>query len=317
MTAQSILIGISACVLGEQVRFDGGHKRNAFVNDELASFAQFLPICPEVAIGMPIPRKAIRLIQDEERVALVETKDESQDYTDTMNQFSKDKALELTSLPLCGYVVCAKSPTCGMERVKVYRQNFAEKDGVGLYTRQLQEQLPWLPIEEDGRLHDDVLRENFVTRVFSLHDLYESLGDNPTVKDVVNFHSRYKLMLMAHHPQSYRSLGRMVANIKNYDLGEFIEEYRLGLMNALSHRASRKNNTNVLMHFQGYFKRDLSKTQKAELTQVIHDYRKGVLPLLAPVTLIKHYLTMYPDEYLSQQRYLEPYPQELKLRYGL
>lgn len=177
--------------------------------------------------------------------------------------------------------------------------------------------MPWLPIEEDGRLNDPVLRENYITRVFCLHDFYTSMGDAPSAKKIVEFHSRYKLTLMAHNPQAYRVLGRLVANVKQYPLDSFIQEYRLGLMQALAHRASRKNNTNVLMHLQGYFKRSLNKLQKAELAQVIESYRVGELPLLAPITLLKHYLALFPDAYLAQQRYLNPYPHELKLRYGL
>ena len=317
MEADSILIGVSACVVGEKVRFDGGHKSNHFVSQDLGQYVRYVPVCPEVGMGMTIPRPAIRLIHSGDSIALVETKDASKDHTAALLAFSRDKVAQLAKQPLCGYVVCAKSPTCGMEKVKVYRENNAEKEGVGLYTQVLKDQMPWLPIEEDGRLNDPVLRENFVTRVFCLHDFHRSMGATPTAGKIVDFHSRYKLTLMAHHPDSYRSLGKLVANIKQYDTQEFVELYRLGLMQALTNKATRKNNTNVLMHIQGYFKRALDKQQKAQFTQVIHDYREGVLPLLAPITLIKHYLSLYPDAYLSQQRYLTPYPQELKLRYGL
>ncbi|MCA2018928.1 DUF523 and DUF1722 domain-containing protein [Vibrio tritonius] len=317
MESDSILIGVSACVVGDEVRFDGGHKSNNFVSKELGQFVRYVPVCPEVGMGMPVPRPTIRLAYSGDAIALVETKKPSNDHTEAMLAYSHKKVNKLMEQPLCGYVVCAKSPTCGMERVKVYRENSAEKDGVGLYTQVLKQQMPWLPIEEDGRLNDPVLRENFVTRIFCLHDFYESMGEVPTAGKIVEFHSRYKLTLMAHHPDSYRSLGKLVANVKQYETQEFVALYRLGLMQALSVRATRKNNTNVLMHIQGYFKRALDKQQKAQFTQVIHDYREGVLPLLAPITLIKHYLSLFPDDYLSQQRYLTPYPQELKLRYGL
>ncbi len=176
--------------------------------------------------------------------------------------------------------------------------------------------MPWLPIEEDGRLNDPVLRENYITRV-SVCMIFTPAWAMRRARKIVEFHSRYKLTLMAHNPQAYRVLGRLVANVKQYPLDSFIQEYRLGLMQALAHRASRKNNTNVLMHLQGYFKRSLNKLQKAELAQVIESYRVGELPLLAPITLLKHYLALFPDAYLAQQRYLNPYPQELKLRYGL
>ncbi len=317
MEGAPIYLGISACVLGHKVRFDAGHKANQFVLKELAPYFEFVPICPEVGMGLPVPRPTIRLVSDNERIALVETKKPENDHTSRLIHYAQNKVAELKQQTLCGYIVCAKSPTCGMERVKVYNQHNAEKNAVGLYTQVLLREMPWLPVEEDGRLNDAILRENFIARVYCLHDFYQSLGDEPTAGKVVAFHSRYKLTLMAHHPRAYRALGHLVANVAKYEPVEFIEQYRLALMLALKNRASRKNHTNVLMHLQGYFKRSLDKSQKRELTEVIHDYRKGVLPLLVPITLIKHYLTIYPDAYLMQQRYLDPYPQELKLRYGL
>lgn len=318
MQSIPIRVGISACVLGQPVRFDSGHKISHFVTKELAQFFDFISVCPEVGMGLPVPRPTIRLMSDEERISLVETKDASQDHTAALLDYSDKKIEQLQEQNLAGYIVCAKSPTCGMERVKVYNVNGgAEKNGVGLYTQQLMQRMPWLPIEEDGRLNDPVLRENFVARVFCLHDFYQSLGSQPTAGKVVQFHSRYKLLLMAHHPLSYKALGQLVANVSQYSVVDFIEQYRLGLMQALTHRISRKNNTNVLMHIQGYFKRSLTSDQKAELAQVINEYRQGLLPLLAPLTLIRHYLSMYPDPYLEQQRYLQPHPQTLRLRYGL
>ncbi|MGR4990466.1 YbgA family protein [Vibrio rotiferianus] len=313
----SIKVGISSCVLGQRVRFDSGHKISNFVTKELDGYFNFVPVCPEVGVGMSVPRPTIRLVSNEERIALVETRNPDNDHTDNMLAYSKNKVNELEGEQLCGYIVCAKSPTCGMERVKVYSKNNAAKEGIGLYTRTLMEKMPWLPVEEDGRLNDPVLKENFITRVYCLNDFYESMEGEPTRGKIIDFHSRYKLTLMAHHPESYRSLGRLVAGVSNYEMDEFYQAYRLGLMKALQNRASRKNNTNVLMHLQGYFKRSLTGNEKAELATVISDYRTGLLPLLAPLTLIKHYLNTYPDAYLEKQKYLEPYPQEMRLRYGL
>ncbi|CAK4075118.1 hypothetical protein VDT1_3808 [Vibrio sp. 16] len=317
MMSNVINIGISSCVLGENVRFDSGHKISKFVTKELAPYFNFMPVCPEVGMGMPVPRPTIRLMSNEERIELVETKNPDNKHTEAMIDYSEKKVAELVDQELCGYIVCAKSPTCGMERVKVYSKNSAAKEGIGLYTKTLMEKMPWLPVEEDGRLNDPVLKENFITRIYTLHDYYQSVGHNLTRGAIVAFHSRYKLTLMAHHPESYKKLGQLVANISDYDLEEFFKLYREGLMKAMAHRASRKNNTNVLMHLQGYFKRDLDKEKKAELCQVIDDYRVGLIPLLAPLTLIKHYLATHPDSYLQQQKYFDPYPQELRLRYGL
>lgn len=316
----SFPVGVSACVIGEKVRFDSGHKRSQFVVKDLGDYCEFVPVCPEVAIGLPVPRPTIRLLDTEGDIRLVETKDPEQDHTAKMLAFSDRKAEELSRKPLRGYIVCAKSPTCGMERVKVYRENgyvAAEKIGVGMYTKALMEKMPWLPIEEDGRLNDPVLKENFVFRLFALDDFYRSMEEGISKDAIIKFHSRYKLVLMAHSPEHYRSLGRFVARIADYDIDEFYQEYRTRFMQALAVRATRKKNTNVLMHLQGYFKRDLNKDQKAELTDLILAYREGTMPLLAPLTLISHHLRNHPDAYLAQQAYLSPYPEALRLRYGL
>ncbi|EOU2462554.1 YbgA family protein [Vibrio navarrensis] len=317
MEKTGIKVGVSACVLGDKVRFDAGHKLSRFVVQDLGAYMDFVSVCPEVGMGMPVPRPTIRLVSDAERIALVETKNPDKDYSHAMLAYAEQKVSQLMDEELSGYIVCAKSPTCGMEKVKVYKQHGAEKEGVGLYTQTLMRKMPWLPVEEDGRLHDPVLRENFITRVYCLHDFNQNVARVRTRKSIVDFHSRYKLTLMAHHPQSYRELGRLVAAIAEYDLEAFVPLYREGLMRALTHRASRKNNTNVLMHLQGYFKKVLNKEQKAELARTIDEYRQGMLPLLAPLTLIKHYLNTYPDDYLHSQKFLAPHPQELKLRYGL
>jgi uncharacterized protein YbgA (DUF1722 family)/uncharacterized protein YbbK (DUF523 family) len=315
--SEKITVGISSCLLGEKVRFDSGHKQSTYVNKELRDYFDFVSVCPEVGMGLPVPRPTIRLMSNEERIALVDTKDESNDHTDGMIRFTREKVAELKDTEMCGYIVCAKSPSCGMERVKVYTRGHARTDGVGLYTEHLMKKMPWLPVEEDGRLNDPVLKENFVARVYSLKDFYASMGGEPTPGKIVAFHSRYKLTLMAHDPQSYKSLGRLVANQADYQPDEFYQAYRLGLMEGLKNRASRKNVTNVLMHIQGYFKRSLNKDEKAELAHVIDDYRTGLLPILAPLTLLKHYLNAHPDDYLAHQQFLQPHPEELRLRYGL
>nr|WP_192867625.1 DUF523 and DUF1722 domain-containing protein [Thaumasiovibrio occultus] len=311
-----INVGISACVLGEKVRFDGGHKMNRFAVDELSRFFNFQPVCPEMGAGMGTPRPTIRLLEKQGDIRLVSTRDTSVDFTDSMLGFTEKKLPSFEQL--CGFLVCAKSPTCGMERVKLYMENGHTIPGgtTGLFTRELMKKYPWLPVEEDGRLHDPVLRENFVFRVFALHDFYESTAER-TTKSIIDFHSRYKLVLMAHSQALYRELGKMVGEIVNYDFDEFYVLYRQKLMDALKINASKKNNTCTLQHIQGYFKRSLTKQQKAELTELILDYRHGDLPLLGVLTLINHYLSEYPDEYLMSQVYLQPYPKELKLRYGL
>ncbi|MCT4716113.1 2-thiouracil desulfurase family protein [Enterobacteriaceae bacterium H18W14] len=314
----NIPVGISACLLGENVRFDGGHKRLAFAVDELAPWVRFEPVCPEMAIGLPTPRPALRLIKvDDGEIALRFSNHTEGDLTQEMQQFSARRIPGLAHL--CGYIVCAKSPSCGMERVRVYEPvgNNNRKNGTGIFTAELKRQMPWLPVEEDGRLQDPPIRENFVERIYTLFELNNLYKKGLTRGGLIGFHSRYKLLLLAHSQPQYRELGRFVADIENWEsLDDFFTEYRLRLMLLLEHQATRRNHTNVLMHVQGYFRRQLSSRQRQELSELIDRYRLGTQPLLAPVTLLKHYMAEYPDQYLAQQRYFEPYPEALRLRYG-
>ncbi|CPR13712.1 2-thiouracil desulfurase family protein [Brenneria goodwinii] len=318
MTLDPIPVGISACLLGNPVRFDGGHKRLAFAVEQLSPYFHFEPVCPEMAVGLPVPRPALRLIKNAEGHIILRASNGSPlDVTQQMRRFSAEKVSRLHQL--CGYIVCAKSPSCGMERVKVYdaSQKNARKSGTGLFTQELLRQLPWLPVEEDGRLHDPGLRENFIERVYTLHELHQIWRQGLSRGALIAFHSRYKLLLLAHSQPEYRELGRFVAGIDKWEsLDDFAREYRLRLMKLMANPATRRNHTNVLMHVQGYFRRQLNSSQRQELTQLIDRYRQGVQPLLAPITLLKHYMTEYQDDYLAEQRYFEPYPEALRLRYG-
>ncbi|WMY75681.1 DUF523 and DUF1722 domain-containing protein [Buttiauxella selenatireducens] len=316
--SDKINIGISACLLGENVRFDGGHKRLAFAVNELAPWVHFEPVCPEMAIGLPTPRPALRLVkQDDGEIALRFSNHSEGDLTQAMQQFSSRRVAGLDHL--CGYIVCAKSPSCGLERVRVYETegNNNRKSGTGIFTAELKRQLPWLPVEEDGRLYDPAIRENFVERIYTLYELNKLHKFGLTRGGLIGFHSRYKLLLLAHSQPQYRELGRFVADIESWDsLDDFFVEYRTRLMALLEHQATRRNHTNVLMHVQGYFRRQLNSRQRQELSGLIDRYRQGTQPLLAPITLLKHYMAEYPDAYLAQQRYFEPYPEALRLRYG-
>ncbi len=316
--SERISVGISACLLGDTVRFDGGHKRCAFAAEELAPFVRYEPVCPEMAIGLPTPRPALRLTEMADgEIELCFSNGKGEPVTEAMQRFSEKKISSMHHL--CGYIVCAKSPSCGMERVRVYQpeNNNNRKAGEGIFTRELMSQMPWLPVEEDGRLHDPVLRENFVERVYTLHDFNEMWRSGLTRGKLIAFHSRYKLSLLAHSQPEYRELGRFVADIESWSsLEEYAIEYRQRLMDLLKHQATRGNHTNVLMHVQGYFRPQLNSKQRQELTSLIEHYRQGLQPLLAPMTLLKHYMSEYPDPYLAQQRYFEPYPEALRLRYG-
>ncbi|ALD43627.1 hypothetical protein BMF90_09005 [Serratia sp. OLHL2] len=316
--SDKIPIGISACLLGDAVRFDGGHKRLAFAVEQLAPYVRFEPVCPEMAIGLPTPRPALRLVkQAQPWPAMRYSNDAGVDLTEEMRSFSAQRVAALQHL--CGYIVCAKSPSCGLERVRVYSENGKDsrKNGVGLFTAELLRQMPWLPVEEDGRLQDAALRENFIERVYALYELNMLWRQGLTRGGLIAFHSRYKLSLLAHSQPAYRELGRFVADIHRWDsLEDFAVEYRSRLMALLAHKATRRNHTNVLMHVQGYFRRQLSAAQRQELAHLIDRYRQGMQPLLAPIALLKHYMAEYPDSYLAEQRYFEPYPEALRLRYG-
>ncbi|WP_297203397.1 2-thiouracil desulfurase family protein [uncultured Pluralibacter sp.] len=313
-----IPIGISACLLGESVRFDGGHKRLHFAVNELSNWVRYEPVCPEMAIGLPVPRPALRLVKDEQEGMQLRFSDGREgDLTEKMRDFTRQRIARFEGL--CGYIVCAKSPSCGMERVRIYDADSKNnrKAGRGIYTQMLMDAFPWLPVEEDGRLQDPHLRENFVERVYALHELHALRDSGLKRGALIAFHSRYKLLLLAHSQPLYRELGRFVASIGDWDsLDEFFVEYRQRLMALMSLPSSRRNHTNVLMHVQGYFRKQLNSRQRQELAGLIDRYRQGTQPLLAPVTLIKHYMAEYPDAYLADQRYFDPWPESLRLRYG-
>jgi len=311
---KKLTIGISACVLGEKVRYDTGHKRSHFCTEELSEFANFKAFCPEVAIGLPIPRPTIRqIIRD--NIITVSRPDGSGDVTEQLTAYGKQVAGQISHLS--GFIFCAKSPSCGMERVKVHHHHGkgSDSNGIGFFAREVMKANPLLPAEENGRLNDAVIRENFITRVFTYQKWLDLKESGLTKHKLIQFHSQQKYLVMSHHIESYRQLGKLLARA-DIDINEQSDLYISGLMAALKNKASRKSHTNTLHHLQGYFKKQLDAAKRDELTNEIDAYRKGLSPLLVPLTLIKHYLIEFPNEYLIQQAYLNPHPQELRLRYG-
>ena len=306
-------IGISACLLGENVRFDGGHKNLYFANQVLVNYANYHRVCPEVGIGMSIPRKPIRLVEHNDKILLLDSRDASIDYTAQMQEFAEKKCASLTGLN--GFIVTSKSPSCGMERMKVYdiEGKQVRKDGVGLFTQKLMQMHPNLPVEEDGRLNDSQLRENFVARVYVHATWHKDVANSDKMADLVKFHSQHKYQIMSHSYQAYKSLGKLVANAEKLSLAEIKPLYFAELMAALKNIAGRKKHCNVMQHIQGYFKKQLTAHDKQELADLIMQYRAGLVPLLAPLTLIKHFLKKYPNEYLIQQSYFSPYPLKMGL----
>ena len=314
LAADEIRIGISSCLLGEKVRWDGGHKHQHFLTDTMGPFVTYVPVCPEVEIGLGIPRETIRLQQGERGVRLVGTKTGA-DHTEAMRSWAAGRLEEIAGLDLCGYVLKKDSPSCGMERVRIYSgKGMPEKNGRGLFAEALLARFPLLPVEEEGRLNDPWLRENFLERVFAYRRLRGLFAAGWRVGDLVAFHSREKLFLMAHHPPTYSVLGRLVASAKGRPRPQVEGEYREGFMTGLRHLATVRKNVNVLQHMAGYFKNLLGPEEKAELHGHVEDYRQGLVPLVAPITLFRHYVRLHDVAYLAGQSYLQPHPKELMLR---
>lgn len=309
-----IPLGVSQCLLGEQVRFDGGHKHNRYLTDVLSEYVEFRPVCPEVAIGLGIPRKPIRLvvIGDETRVRGIENPD--LDVTDALVEQAE---LAVQQMPdICGYVFMQKSPSCGAFGMKRYRTNghTADSKGRGAYAKRFMELMPLLPVEEAGRLNDPGLRDNFLTRVFAFHDFKTNVAAAPTAKKLIDFYSRYKYQVMVHHVPSYFSIGRYLSNLSGRDINTSSDEFFRLFMEALTHHATRRGNTNVIMHLRGYLKEHLNTQDKHELSQLIDSYKAGMVPLVVPLTLLKHHLLKLDNPYLKSQTFWSPHPERLGLR---
>lgn len=311
---EQLKIGISACLLGQKVRFDGSNKPSNFCINELSKHMSFESYCPEVAIGLNIPRPTIRLINKKEIIHVAQ-KDGSGDVTEALTDYGKQIATKTKHLS--GYIFCSKSPSCGMERVKVYSEqgHLVNNDGVGAFAKQIMDSNPLLPCEESGRLNDMRIRENFIARVYAYKHWQMLIESGLTLHKLTSFHSRYKYTVMSHNLVLYKELGQLLANTE-LALQEKADRYIHGLMKALKIKATRKNHVNTLSHIQGYFTEHLISDQRQELCEQIEQYRLGLVPLMVPLTLINHYLRLYPKPYLSQQSYLAPYPKDLRLRYA-
>jgi uncharacterized protein YbgA (DUF1722 family)/uncharacterized protein YbbK (DUF523 family) len=309
-----IKIGISMCLLGEPVRYDGGHKWDRFLTDTLGKYVEFTPVCPEMECGLGVPREAMRLVGDLENPRLV-TIHTKVDHTDRMILWARRRIAELKKEDLCGFIFKSDSPSSGMERVKVYNEKgIPVKQGVGVFAREFMASFPLLPVEEEGRLHDPALRENFIERIFALKRWREVLDKKPRIKDLVDFHTRHKLLVLSHSPRHYQEMGKLVAQSEAVELQGLVDRYQTLLLEALRIKASNKKHTNVLLHMLGYFKKELSADEKQELLEIIDHYLQGIIPLIVPVTLFLHYVRKYNQPYLKTQLYLNPHPIELKLR---
>jgi len=319
-TGEKIPVGISSCLLGQEVRFDGGHKRDSYILGTLGRHFRFVPCCPEMAVGLGVPRQTLRMVRVGEEVRVLGSRDPSLDVTEALRAVADRMAGDHPEL--CGYILKARSPSCGMERVAVYREGEdpgrPEKRGVGAFAGRLMALRPEVPCEEEGRLGDPVLRDHFVTRVFTLWRFRQMMAAGLTASRLLEFHARHKLLLLAHHRPGYQALGRMLAErARERDLEAVARDYLAGLTDALRHVATRGRNANVLQHLAGYLKRAMDPADRAELAELIEHYRQGQVPLIVPITLLRHHFRRHPHPYVAGQVFLEPHPPELALRNGV
>jgi uncharacterized protein YbgA (DUF1722 family)/uncharacterized protein YbbK (DUF523 family) len=315
MPRAKLRVGVSACLLGQKVRYDGQHKRDTFLVDVLGEFVAWVPVCPELEVGMGVPREPIRLVGAATAPRLVAERSGA-DHTAAMRRYAEARVEELSRLDLSGFVTKKDSPSCGLMRVRVYPEKGGapRRDGVGAFSRVLVERLPLLPVEEEGRLNDPALRESFIERIFAYARWKEAVAAGMRRGDLVAFHTAHKLAVLAHSPAAYRHLGALVAGMAKGSIAPVIEAYGRGFMEALRVPATRGRHVNVLQHMLGYFRETLPRDDRKELEEVVRDYERGLVPLVVPQTLLRHHVRRQGVEYLAGQTYLDPDPKELMLR---
>jgi len=309
-----INIGISTCLTGENVRWNGGHARDRYLTDTLGLYVNYVPVCPEVECGMGVPRETLHLEGDSDNPRLVTSRTRI-DHTDRMNKWARQRVKALAKEDLCGFIFKKKSPSSGLFNVAVRNdRGIPQHKGQGLFARAFTTHFPLIPAEEQGRLHAPKHRETFIEQIFTLKRWREALGKRKSMSRLVDFHSWHKLLIMSHSPNHARMMGKLAAGGKSPDMIDRFERYEVLLMEALRLKATLKKNINVLQHIMGYFKKDLSSDEKKELLDIFDQYLRGFVPLIVPVTLLNHYVRKYDQPYLEKQIYLNPHPLELKLR---
>ncbi len=309
-----IKIGISACLLGENVRWNGGHTRDRYLTDTLGLYVDYVPVCPEVECGLGVPRETLRLVGDPDNPNLVTSKTNI-DHTRRMTQWARKRVKALEKEDLCGFIFKKNSPSSGLYNVAVRTsKGMPQKKGQGIFARIFTEHFRRVPVEEEGRMHDPKLRETFIEQIFTLKNWRKTLANGTKMGSLVDFHTRHKLLILSHSPKHYRTLGKLVAQGKAIPLKDLFEQYETLLMEALRLTSTLKKNINVLQHIMGYFKKQLSSDEKQELLEIFDQYRKEYVPLIVPITLVNHYVRKHRQPYLGQQVYLNPHPIALKLR---
>jgi len=311
---EEIRIGISTCLLGEQVRYDGGHKHDRYVTDVLGRYFRFVAVCPEVEVGMGVPREPVRLVRCRDDIRMVGVRSAT-DHTASMRRHAARRVEQLRGLDLSGYILKKGSPSCGLERVRTYTaMGMPAPASRGLFAHALVEAMPLLPVEEEGRLCDERLRESFVERVFAYRRLCGTFSPRWKIADLVALHTREKMLIASHAPSAEKELGRLVAAARQVERAELQRRYCGLFMRALARPATRARHVNVLQHMLGHFRRRLDAPTRAAIADVIERYRTGAAPLVAPITLLRHYAVLCGVGYLTEQTYLEPHPAELMLR---
>jgi uncharacterized protein YbgA (DUF1722 family)/uncharacterized protein YbbK (DUF523 family) len=311
---QKIKIGISSCLLGEKVRYDGGHRLDRYITDTLGHYFEWVPVCPEVECGLPVPRESMHLIGDpvSPRIVTIRT---GVDHTEGMKKWAADKLSQLDKEDLCGFIFKSKSPSSGIGGIKVYTSSgMSSNKGTGIFGGAFMHYFPLIPVIDDGRLHNPNLRENFIEQVLIYKRWNTFMKNGPKIRDLIVFHTNLKLLIFSHSLKHYSTLGKLVAQAKKYQPDVLYSEYIRILMEGLRLPATIKKNTNVLLHIAGYFKKQLSSEDKRELLEVIDQYLKGYMPLIVPIVLINHYVRKFDEPYLKMQFYLNPHPVELMLR---
>lgn len=311
---ERVRLGISSCLLGNAVRWNSGHKMDRYLTRTLGQFVDYVPVCPEVEAGFGVPRESMRLVGDPQNPRLITFKTKT-DQTERMLGWARKRVKELKKEDLHGFIFKSDSPSSGMIRVKVYTEKgMPVKKGVGMFAREFMAHFSLIPAEDDGRLHDPKIRENFIERIFALQRWRETLAGGKRMGNLVDFHTRNKLLILSHSPKHYKVMGKLVAEGKQMPMKELYAQYETALMEALALMTTPKKNLNVLQHLMGYFKKQLSGDEKQELLDVFEQYRLEYLPLVVPLTLINHFVRKYDQPYLKLQTYLNPHPVELKLR---
>ncbi len=308
-------IGISSCLLGNMCRYDGGHSKDGFIVKELGKYFDFVPYCPEKMI-FTTPREAIRLTK-KDGIVKVKTSTTNKDVTQEVEDISNQLANEIQENEICGFIFKSKSPTCGMERVKLYPENKSgqsENTGIGIFAGKVKDKFPLLPAEEEGRLNDAWLRENFLMQIFAYKHIFEFLKTNPSAKELVEFHTSYKYLIYAKSHEAYKELGRIVANHEKKDIKLVLEEYKHSFLNAIYQKGTISNTYNIILHIYGYFKKLITKEEKEELLEAFEEFKNEIIPLIAIIKLLNLYTKRFDIEYLKTQKFLNPYPKELALR---